>query len=122
MVKTSNMKVFGSTDDGIKVVECLISDLDVKAESNNLSNAELLLRRELFVELWQKLKDKESLLSQKSRQKWLVEGDANTTYFHPCIKSRGRKNQLVALKMGEKWVEEPREIKREVKKLLLRDF
>lgn len=53
--------------------------------------------RDLFAELWQKLKDEECSLQQKSRQQWLLEGDTNTTFFHGCIKSIRRKNQIVAL-------------------------
>lgn len=60
------------------------------------------------------MKDKESLLRQKSRQRWLVAGDANTSYFHACIKARRRKNQVVTIMVGDKWVEELEEIKNEV--------
>ncbi|MCH88690.1 cysteine-rich receptor-like protein kinase [Trifolium medium] len=48
---------------------------------------------------------KESQLFQRSKSRWLREGDANTNYFHASVKSRGRKNAILALKVGDRWVE-----------------
>lgn len=39
----------------------------------------------------------ESLLRQKTKSKWLKEGDANTKYFHVSINWKRRNNQLKAL-------------------------
>ena len=43
----------------------------------------------------------ESILAQKLRVKWLVEGDQNTRFFHNSIKSRINKNKLVSLALED---------------------
>jgi hypothetical protein len=58
-------------------------------------------------------------LKQKSRKKWVQEGDSNSKYFHESIKSRRRRNQLVALKDDEHWVQGVEEVKGFVKNIFL---
>lgn len=96
-----NLEVFGNIDYKIRSLEDSISDLDVKAEAGQLLESELEQRRSLFLELWGKMKDRDNLLRQKSHQRWITEGDANTSYFHACIEARRRKNQVVALKVDD---------------------
>jgi hypothetical protein len=48
---------------------------------------------------------------QKSRTRWLREGDANTNYFHTLMKSRGKRNMIKALKVDGCWVEKPDQIR-----------
>ncbi|XP_058726479.1 uncharacterized protein LOC131597832 [Vicia villosa] len=48
-------------------------------------------------DLWKHLSLKENLLRQKSRKKWIKEGDQNTKYFHHSIKDRRRRNNIVAV-------------------------
>lgn len=40
------------------------------------------------------MKAEESLLRQKSRVKWLKEGDQNTTFFHKVVQIRRNRNQI----------------------------
>lgn len=72
-------------------------------------------RKELTSSFWQQLHAKESLIRQKARCKWVAEGDANTRYFHVCARGRRRRNQLLALRKGDAWVEGVDGIKNEVK-------
>lgn len=44
-----------------------------------------------------------------------MEGDANARYCHACVCGRRRRNQLLALRKGDLWVEDVEEIKSEVK-------
>lgn len=68
-------------------------------------------RFDIVAALWQKLRYRASLLHQKSRLWWLRDGDANSGFYHACIRSQRRSNQIVALKSGENWVEGVREVK-----------
>ncbi|MCI55805.1 RNA-directed DNA polymerase (Reverse transcriptase), partial [Trifolium medium] len=56
---------------------------------------------------------KELQLIQRSRSQWLKEGDANTSYFHANVKGRFRKNSILALRVGDRWVESVSEIRAE---------
>jgi hypothetical protein len=64
--------------------------------------------------LWALLKSKDRLEFQKSKSKWLKEGDVNSSYFHACVKGRKRTNNIVALKKGDGWLEIPMCIKEEI--------
>jgi hypothetical protein len=75
----------------------------------------LLVRKGLFDNLWLLLKSKDSLNFQKSRSKWLQEGDANSSFLHACMKSM---KTLVALNSGLKkrvmWLSKAIEVREEV--------
>lgn len=80
-LKKWNKEVFGNVDSKVKSLESDISGLDTLAEWVGLSEDKVKLRRKKFAELRRALNDKESLIRQKSRVKWLKEGDADTSFF-----------------------------------------
>lgn len=102
-LKSWNWEVYGNVDQRVKKLEEEISILDIKAESGGLSESEVGIRRSKFVELWEATNAKESLLRQKSRVKWLQEGDSNSSYFHANLVVRRRRSQLVAIKVEDLW-------------------
>jgi hypothetical protein len=85
-------------------------------------DVELTRREGLNKEFWRQLPFKESLLKQKSRMRWVKEGDSNSKYFHEPIKSRRRRNQLVALKDGDQCVQGVDEVKGLVKNYFENNF
>jgi hypothetical protein len=84
--------------------------------------AESTRREGLVKDFWRQLHYKESLLKQKSRMRWVKEGDSNSRYFHESIKSRRRKNQVVALQDGDRWIQGVSEVKGFVKKFFEDNF
>lgn len=70
--------------------------------SHSLATYEEKLRSELF----DILKQEELLWYQKSRKKWLTDGDRNTQFFHVSTMSRRKRNKIDRLQTenGE-WVE-----------------
>lgn len=44
--------------------------------------------------LWDAVLNRESILKQKYRCQWILEGDANSKYFHNVMKSRFRRNSI----------------------------
>ncbi|GLU01659.1 hypothetical protein SLE2022_189580 [Rubroshorea leprosula] len=76
-----------------------IAQIDKKGEEVQLSEEEILRRREDFLLLWENMKSKESMLQQKSRKTWLTLGDANTSFFHKCVKGRWRRNEMTSIQI-----------------------
>ncbi|GAU32181.1 hypothetical protein TSUD_68520 [Trifolium subterraneum] len=54
--------------------------------------------------------------------RWVKEGDSNSKFFHEAIKSRRRRNQLVALKDGDRWVQGVDDMKGFVKNCFENNF
>ena len=48
---------------------------------------------------------------QKARLKWIAEGDANTKFFHSCVKQKRQKLRLIRIRKEDNtWVEDKAEI------------
>ncbi|CAK8573027.1 unnamed protein product [Lathyrus sativus] len=97
-LKWWNKNVFGWVDlrinDGVETHN-IIED-EMVAGSDATSEEDLIKRIDVQLEIWKKLHIKESILNQKSRLKWVKDGDSNTRFFHFMVKSRSRMNSISA--------------------------
>jgi hypothetical protein len=82
----------------------LILRLDVAQESRALSQAEGWLRRTLKHAVLGMASLERTMARQRSRVRWLQEGDANTKLFHVVANGRRAKNFIAAVKVGEELV------------------
>jgi len=109
-----NKEEYGRMDTRITTLMEDIEELDVKGEATQLNEEDVRIRKEKFITLWSLLKAKDSLLFQRSRVKWLKEGDANTSFFHNNVKARSKGNAVKALKVNDEWFQAPVEVRRVV--------
>lgn len=70
------------------------------SENDFLQNLEM----ELIQEYNQILYQEEILWFQKSRVKWMVEGERNTKFFYQSTIMRQRRNKIMMLKINEEWI------------------
>jgi len=96
--------------------------LDLKAEFVALSAAESDARFQGFHDLWDILTARESQIFQQSRTRWLREGDVKSSFFHASIKMRRRRNSILALRVGNRWVESVQEIRAKVAEFFKNHF
>jgi len=61
-------------------------------------------------------------LRQKSRAKWLKEGDCNSAYFHKVINLRRNYNGLQGILIDGVWVQNPNVVKNEAVNFFLKRF
>ena len=71
---------------------------DKKKEMNEIRESNMSGKGVKLALLKKKLaaayKDEEVYWSKKVRQKWLVEGDKNTKFFHACVAGRRKRNRI----------------------------
>lgn len=61
----------------------------------------------MIKEFWRNFKLHESMMCQKSRIKWVREGDANTNVFHGVVNWRKRSNCIKGLEVDRVWCGDP---------------
>ncbi|GAU38105.1 hypothetical protein TSUD_317920 [Trifolium subterraneum] len=116
-----NKEVFGFIDLNIDKTVKDLNDIE-GLWGGDEKDQELIRRDVLNKEFWRQLHLNECLLKQKSRLRWVKVGDSNTRFFHESIKSRRRRNQLVAVKNGDQWVQGVEEVKGFVKNYFENNF
>ena len=83
------------------------------AAHRNLTDQEIKDRTLLQQELWNASNAFESLLRQKSRARWLKEGDYNTAYFHKYMNFRRAYNNIPGIFIYGEWIQQPDAVKNE---------
>lgn len=80
--------MFAFVDLGVEeaIKELNILDCEI-ANDGSIDVEEMALKRFSTTSMvWKSSFDKESMLRKNSKQKWLVEGDSNTKFFHQAMK------------------------------------
>jgi hypothetical protein len=66
------------------------------------------------IRLDEALKIQEYFRKDKSRSKWFIEGDRNTSYFHKLTQIRHATNRLVRLKVGDNYITDTNQVEQHV--------
>jgi mannosylglycoprotein endo-beta-mannosidase len=74
-----------------------LSFIETLEEANELPPDLSVSKTEISVELMKIYANEELLWYQKAHEKWLMEGDLNTSYFHRVANGRKRKNTMFSL-------------------------
>ncbi|GKV50261.1 hypothetical protein SLEP1_g56973 [Rubroshorea leprosula] len=114
ILKGWNKEIFGNIEAQYEQAVKKIEQVDMQNEIADLENAEIVKRQEGFSEVWDILRKKELIWKQKSRSKWVSEGDANTRFFHRVAKGRRAQNNIAGLMCEGAWIEDPDLVKNEV--------
>ncbi|GKV50623.1 hypothetical protein SLEP1_g57323 [Rubroshorea leprosula] len=122
VLKGWNKEVFGNMEalygQAVKKVE----QVDMQNEVSDLEEAEIVKRQEGFSEMWDCIRKRELIWKQKSRNKWVREGDANTRFFHIVAIGRRAHNNIAGLMCEGVWCEEPDAVKNESAKYFRKLF
>ncbi|KAH1261543.1 Piezo-type mechanosensitive ion channel [Glycine max] len=89
----------------------MLHQIDISAQDRPLGDDEMQTMKSIQQELWEISFAHESILRQKSRIKWLREGDNNTAFFHKSINFRRHYNAIQGMLIEGSWVQNPKLIK-----------
>ncbi|KAK2654443.1 hypothetical protein Ddye_014299 [Dipteronia dyeriana] len=95
---------------GIKELENRLAKVDEIATEKGWNEALRKERLEVLDGLWRGLRQEEHEWWQKSRVKWLLEGDRNTKFFHIMASGRGRHNLIDKVTINGVSLEKPDEV------------
>ncbi|GKU90755.1 hypothetical protein SLEP1_g4707 [Rubroshorea leprosula] len=121
-LKGWNKDVFGNMEAQYEQAVEKIEQVDMQNEISDLEVAEIVKRQEGFAEMWDVLRKREIIWKQKSRSKWVHEGDANTRFFHRVAKGRRAQNNIAGLKCDGAWIDDPVLVKNEIVRYFSRLF
>jgi hypothetical protein len=113
-LKVWNKEVFGIVDLNIDKTVRDLNELEEQIANGGIDPT-IINSKEKVKQLWEQIHSKESILRQKSRTRWLQDGDSNTRYFHASIKGRRHRNQITMQKRGNDWIEGVDAVKKEAK-------
>ncbi|XP_057456943.1 uncharacterized protein LOC130747902 [Lotus japonicus] len=103
------------TEEKIKLLESELQVVMERLESVGMNEELRAKRSQVLSGLWEGYRIEESKWRQKSRVKWLKEGDKNTSFFHFVSKSRRAKNHIHKLNVRGNEVNDPAVIRDEIR-------
>ncbi|XP_027183762.1 uncharacterized protein LOC113782049 [Coffea eugenioides] len=110
--KTKHLKWTAKGNAKAKIQE-IKEQLKVTREADERCNKGVITT--LKLQLSKAYKDEELYWSQKSRSRWLKEGDKNTAYFHQSVMAKRKRNRISILqKTDGEWCRSDQEIEDEL--------
>jgi hypothetical protein len=91
-----------------------IKEIDDKADSIGIDEDEWAFRYHLEEQLLEIYRVEEEYWRQRGRIRWLLQGDANTAYFHAVANGRRRKCNIASLVVEGRPISDKREIEEHI--------
>ncbi|XP_071699404.1 uncharacterized protein [Rutidosis leptorrhynchoides] len=123
MVKLKDLKAklrawskvkFEQLDKEIDLHKSIANSLELKVETTILDDNELNLWKNARKHWIEKEKSKASMIEQKARIQWALNGDENSKFFHSIIRNRYNRSSIRGLNIDGVLNEKPHDIKVEV--------
>ncbi|KAH1197534.1 putative ribonuclease H protein [Glycine max] len=100
---------------GAYQLEVELNKLEEDTLHRQMTDLEISRRKKLQEDLWVAAQAHETLLRQKSRTRWLKEGDCNTRFFHVMVNANRNRNSIKGLLIEGVWTDEPNKVKEEIR-------
>jgi len=116
-LKIWNREIFGNVNQAGEIIQKKIQELDARDDENDLDEFGREEMRLLLAEQNRNLFKQEAVLHQKTRFKWLKQGDLNTKFFHSSMKWMRMRIGINRVEVNGQWSED-----KEVLKIKVREF
>ncbi|KAE8660741.1 hypothetical protein F3Y22_tig00116951pilonHSYRG00750 [Hibiscus syriacus] len=110
-IRSWSGRKFNGISESIADLELKINNLEFKAQAGDLCQQDWGHLLQFRSDLWRLYRIEESIWFQKSRAKWIKDGDRNTRFFHLTALNRSRRNEITSLKINGSEVVDPQSIK-----------
>ena len=121
-LKVWNKEQFRDTCKKVKQIQEELNKLEEETTDRQLSLQEVTSKKQLQEALWLAVQSHESLLRQKSKSRWIREGDCNSRYFHLVMNASRRNSLLKGIMIDGIWVDEPQKVNEAVREFFLQRF
>ncbi|XP_071689538.1 uncharacterized protein [Rutidosis leptorrhynchoides] len=105
------VSIFGQIDSEIEELKSKACEWESYAENRVLNDEDRRNWLEIRKQWLEKDGIKANMVRQKSRVKWIHDGDENTKYFHSFFKRRNSRRNIRGLNLNGVWCEDPIEVK-----------
>ncbi|KAL8463817.1 hypothetical protein ACS0TY_033675 [Phlomoides rotata] len=113
-LKTWSREIFKGMDKRIEDKKEKIEKLDLLDDTFGLEEDEITRRQNFLGDLMIETSWKESQWLQKSKLKWMKEGDVNSNFFHSWVKRRHKGNEIMEHWNRNTWVDSVQGVKKMV--------
>ncbi|RZB80823.1 External alternative NAD(P)H-ubiquinone oxidoreductase B4, mitochondrial [Glycine soja] len=114
-LKIWNKEEYGDSFKKVQQLEVELNKLEEDTLHRQMTDLEISRRKKLQEDLRLAAQTHEALLRQKSRSRWLKEGDCNTTFFHIWVNANRNRNCIKGLLIEGVWTDEPNKVTKEIR-------
>jgi ribonuclease HI len=114
ILKAWNKEVFGDVHTKVANAVALVNSIQQIINDSGYTDALGDEEKLAQIHLDEALRIQEHFWRDKSRSKWFIEGDRNTTYFHKLTKTRHASSRLVRLKVGDNYITDTNDMEQHV--------
>jgi hypothetical protein len=100
-LQTWGQRRVGNVKLQIAIANTVIFRLEAAQDARRLTSGEIWLRKTLKLTVLGLASLERTIARQRSRIRWLKDGDANTKYFHTIANGRRTGNFIPAIKVGD---------------------
>ncbi|XP_074299335.1 uncharacterized protein LOC141630407 [Silene latifolia] len=97
VLKELNKECFSDIENAATILQKKVEGLQEGINRDPTNVQKITEEYEASLHLQELAKARESFLAQKSKHKWIKDGDANTSYFHGLLKRRRNMNKVVMI-------------------------
>ncbi|KAL6190669.1 hypothetical protein ACLB2K_037063 [Fragaria x ananassa] len=113
-LRSWNWEVFGDVNRRVDHALAELEALQLSIANSGGSEVDFAKEMELQANLTDSLRVQESFLQEKSRLRWLTEGDRNSSFFQTMCRIRKAQSSITYLKAGDRVLEDPDSIKNHI--------
>ncbi|KAK9267160.1 hypothetical protein L1049_009580 [Liquidambar formosana] len=113
-LKEWNKNFFEDVDDRAKAAVSSLSEIQNYIDTMGATDDLLIKEMESKSELFEALRIQEIFWSEKSRLRWVADGDRNSYFFHNVAKIRSTRQKIHSMRKGDVILQDPHDVQQHI--------